>query len=86
MSEVRGHVGADMVWLYVFRDGQADQTLQRKVQRVFGLPVNPGSKRRTEILRRQRWVQGSDWPFGKTGKPMKYLSRKTDGESTVFFF
>lgn len=33
-----------------------------------------------------RWVQGSDWPFGKTGKPLKYISRKRNGELTVFLF
>lgn len=36
--------------------------------------------------KRPHWVQGSDWPFGKTGKPLKYLSRKTEGELTVFLF
>lgn len=32
------------------------------------------------------WVHGSDWPFGKSGKPLQYLSRKTHGELTVFLF
>ena len=27
-----------------------------------------------------RWAQDTDWPFSKTGKPLKYLSRKTDGD------
>ncbi len=34
MSEVRYHVGADMVWSYLFRYGEALQKMQRKVQRV----------------------------------------------------
>ena len=27
-----------------------------------------------------RWAQDTDWPFSKTGKPLKYVSRKTDGD------
>ena len=32
------------------------------------------------------WVQGSDWPFSKTGRPLKYISRKIDGDMVVFTF
>lgn len=27
-----------------------------------------------------RWAQDTDWPFSKTGKPLKYVSQKTDGD------
>ena len=27
-----------------------------------------------------RWAQDTDWPFSKMGKPLKYVSRKTDGD------
>lgn len=33
-----------------------------------------------------RWAQDTDWPFSKTGKPLKYVSRKTDGDSVQHTF
>jgi len=53
-----------------------NKLIKEKIKEVFHL--NDG--------KRPYWVQGSDWPFSKTGKPLKYISRKTDGELTVFVF
>lgn len=39
MSEVRHPRGADMVWLCVFRNGQAAQKMQREMLGVFGLQI-----------------------------------------------
>ena len=34
---------------------------------------------------RPHWIQGPEWPMGKNS-PMKYLSRKRDGERVIFTF
>ncbi len=41
MSEVRHPRSADMVWLYVFRNGQAAQKMQREMLGMSGLQIAP---------------------------------------------
>lgn len=33
-----------------------------------------------------RWIQSSEWPLSKTGKPTKFLSQKNKGEITIYYF
>lgn len=32
------------------------------------------------------WAQSTDWPFSKCGKPLKYISQKTDGDLVELTF
>lgn len=32
------------------------------------------------------WIQESEWPMSKTGKPTKYLRQKSKGEVTFYYF
>lgn len=75
---------------------QAELLVEKIIQSV---PLDLAKTKRKKLIKetiketfhlqdgkRPHWVQGSDWPFGKTGKPLKYISRKTEGELTVFLF
>lgn len=53
-----------------------NQLIKEKIKEAFHLHNG----------KRPHWVQGSDWPFSETGKPLKYISRKTVGDFTVFLF
>jgi len=33
-----------------------------------------------------RWIQESEWPLSKTGKPTKFLRQKADGEVCFYYF
>lgn len=33
-----------------------------------------------------RWAQDTDWPFSATGKPLKYIGRKRDGDLVLYIF
>lgn len=33
-----------------------------------------------------RWIQDSEWPLSKTGKPTKFLRQKSKGEVTYYYF
>lgn len=33
-----------------------------------------------------RWIQASEWPLSKTGKPTKFLRQKNKGEITYYYF
>lgn len=33
-----------------------------------------------------RWLQGSEWPLSKTGKPTKFLRQKAKGEVSYYYF
>lgn len=33
-----------------------------------------------------RWLQGSEWPLSKTGKPTKFLRQKSKGEVSFYYF
>lgn len=33
-----------------------------------------------------RWIQGSEWPLSKTGKPTKFLRQKSKGEVSFYYF
>ena len=33
-----------------------------------------------------RWPQDTDWPFSETGRPLKYISQKSDGDLVRFTF
>ena len=33
-----------------------------------------------------RWIQSSEWPLSKTGKPTKFLRQKSKGEITYYYF
>ena len=33
-----------------------------------------------------RWIQSSEWPLSKTGKPTKFLNQKNKGEITIYYF
>lgn len=61
---------------YDLAKAKRNKLIKEKIKEAFHL--NDG--------KRPYWVQGSDWPFSKTGKPLKYISKKTDGELAVFIF
>lgn len=33
-----------------------------------------------------RWIQASEWPLSKTGKPTKFLRQKSKGEVSYYYF
>lgn len=33
-----------------------------------------------------RWIQESEWPLSKTGKPTKFLRQKSKGEISFYYF
>ena len=36
--------------------------------------------------KKPRWPQDTDWPFSKSGKPLKYVSQKSDGDLVMLTF
>lgn len=53
-----------------------NRLIKEKIKVAFHLDDGP----------RPSWVQGSDWPFSETGKPLKYLSRKRYGDLVQYTF
>lgn len=51
-----------------------------KTKRLKEIKVKIRDAFHVEDRKYPRWVQDTDWPFSQTGKPLKYVSRKTDGD------
>ena len=51
-----------------------------KTKRIKGIKAKIKEAFHVEDRKYPRWAQDTDWPFSKTGKPLKYVSRKTDGD------
>lgn len=75
---------------------QAERLIEKIIQSV---PETLGkTKRKQEIKERiksafhiqdgkyPRWAQDTDWPFSATGKPLKYIGRKRDGDLVLHIF
>lgn len=51
-----------------------------KTKRIKEIKVKIKEAFHVEDRKYPRWAQDTDWPFSKAGKPLKYVSRKTDGD------
>lgn len=87
------------LYLDVIRDCFDGPEVQQLTEEIVlsSLNIRPKSKRlqtakkEVEIQfhitdrKRPRWIQGAEWPMGKTS-PMKFISQKSKGESVQYLF
>lgn len=82
VPEVVDSVEAGAVLMNIIQSTQDDKTGRKKKARDL---INEAFHL-TESKKRPRWAQNSEWPISATGKPMRFLKQKTEGEMVRYWF